>query len=80
MQMAAQHQGAPSSGGQNPFTEGGLPFKLIDGKTGEISPEERRICDHIIYCNFGAFPAAGLTGQYPALKIPDWLVLLNEHR
>ena len=78
--MAPQINGAPSSECQNASVEGGLPFKLVDGESGEIAPEERRIYDHIIYFNFGAFPAAGLTGQYPALKCPDWLVLLNEYR
>ena len=57
-----------SSGSQNAPVEGGLPFKLTSGALGEIAPEERRIYDHIIYCNFGAFPSAGLTGQYPALE------------
>ena len=66
--MAAQKHGAPSSGSQNTFFEGGLPFKLTNGESGEIAPEERRIYDHIIHCNVGAFPAAGLTGQYPVLR------------
>ena len=78
--MATQSNETPSSESQNASVEGGLPFKLTDGKSGEIAPEERRIYDHIIYCNFGAFPSAGLTGQYPASRIPHWLVSLNGHR
>ena len=78
--MAAHHHGAPSSESQNSFSEGGLPFKLPNGKCGEIAPEERRIYDHIIYCNFGAFPAAGLTGQYPVLRSLNWLASLNGYR
>lgn len=66
-------QTPPSSGSQNASVEGGLPFKLTSGELGQIAPEERRIYDHIIYCNFGAFPSAGLTGQYPALEAQiDW--------
>ena len=61
-------QNPQSSGSQYAPVEGGLPFKLTSSTLGEIAPEERRVYDHIIYCNFGAFPSAGLTGQYPALK------------
>lgn len=78
--MAPQTNGTPLSESQNASVEGGLPFNLTHGKSGEIAPEERRIYDHIICCNVGAFPVVGLTGQYPALTSPDWLVLLNEYR
>ena len=66
--MAAQTHEAASSGSQNTSFERGLTFKLTDGNTGEITPEERRIYDHIIHCNVGVFPAAGLTGQYTVLR------------
>ena len=69
--MAAPNHGAPSSGSQNPFLEGGLTFRLANGDSGEISLEERRIYDHIIYCNIGTFPAAGLTGQSPVSQLVD---------
>ena len=78
--MAAQNHGAPSSGSQNPFFEEGVPFKLTNGKSGEIAPEERRIYDHIIYCNVGVFPAAGLTSKYRVSRSLNWLVSLNGYR
>lgn len=67
--MAAQNLRAPLLESQS-SGEGGLPFKLANGEYGEIAPGERRTYDHIIYCNVGAFSAAGLTGQYPALRSP----------
>ena len=78
--MSAQNHGAPLSGSQNSFLDGGLTFKLANGDSGEISPEERKIYDHIIYCNIGTFPAAGLTGQYPVSRSLNRLMSLNSYR